>query len=401
MGLGAMLRNLQYDVTDTATGESETFTIVTDGGPGAFADWSRGEYQGAMSIPAAWRASLLISDQIGLVPWQAYRDGPGDVAEQVHPTPALLLQPSPPDTAMTSFSSMALDLIYHGNAIMLKVARDASGYPQAAVPVPVRAVNVRRSKGRPELGLRPGDVEYDVGGSIFGSNDVVHVKGPCEPGALRGMGVLEAHLRGTLSLAAELDQQAGSVGAAGVPTGVLKVSSPDLTKAEADALKAGWMAAQRTRTVGVLNAVTDFLPLAWNPTETQLIEARQFSVQQLALVFGIDATWLGATSSSRVYANIEQEGLNLFRYASLAGHLARFEQALSAAMPPGEWARANLDARLRPDTLTRYQAHEIAIRAGFMTDDEVRSLEDRPALTPAQRAQMAPPEPAPVVGGEA
>ena len=35
-----------------------------------------------------------------------------------------------------------------------------------------------------------------------------------------------------------------------------------------------------------------------------------------------------------------------------------------------------MDALLRADTLTRYQGYEIAIRAGFLTPEEVRDLED-------------------------
>lgn len=391
MGLGAMLRHWQYEITDTTSGAHETFTVITDG-PTGWPVSGAGAYSGAMAVPGAWRASLLLSDTIGLIPWHAYRDGPDGIAERIRPTPPLLEQPAPPDTRMTSISSMALDLIYHGNAVALIAGRDASGVVSSAVPVPVDMVNVRRVRGRDELGLRPGDVAYDVGGSVYGADRVIHIKGPCKPGSLRGMGVLEAHLSGALRLATELDRQAGNVGEAGVPSGVLKVSSPDLTKAEAAELKAGWMASQRTRTVGVLNAVTDFLPLAWNPTETQLLEARAFSVQQLALVFGIDPSWLGAATSSRVYANVEQEGLNLFKYSALAGHLARFEQTLSLAMPPGEWAQTNLDSILRPDTLTRYQAHALAADR-WLTVDEIRALENRAPLTPAQRTDMAPPAP--------
>jgi hypothetical protein len=35
---------------------------------------------------------------------------------------------------------------------------------------------------------------------------------------------------------------------------------------------------------------------------------------------------------------------------------------------------------LRADTLTRYQAHKIALDAGFLTVDEVRHIENLPTL---------------------
>jgi hypothetical protein len=37
----------------------------------------------------------------------------------------------------------------------------------------------------------------------------------------------------------------------------------------------------------------------------------------------------------------------------------------------------NVDALLRPDTKSRYEAHKVALDAGFLTIDEVRELENR------------------------
>lgn len=403
MGLGRLFnRNIQYSVTDTVTGATDAFTVVTDGSPGMYADWSYGAYRGGMSLPGAYRASILLSDLLGAVPWHAYRERATGPLERINPTPPLLLQPAPPDSRMTTFSSSALDLIWEGNAVSLIAARSRDGWPTATVPVPACNVNVRRV-GQSDIGtfnLPLGAIVYEIGNSWYPSDDVIHVKGPCAPGALRGLGVLENHLRGALALSGELDRQARSVGNAGVPTGVLKSTDPDLDKDTAAELKTSWLASQRDRTVAVLNETTDFVPLAWNPTETQLLEARRFSLHEIALIFGIDPSWLGVTGASMTYSNVEQEAINLIKF-SLGGHLARFESAYTLALPRGTQAKANLDAILRSDTLSRYQAHEIGVRAGFLTKDEARALEDRPPLTPAQIAAEAPPAapaPAPPAG---
>jgi HK97 family phage portal protein len=138
----------------------------------------------------------------------------------------------------------------------------------------------------------------------------------------------------------------------------------------------------------------EFTPLSWSPSDAQLLEARKYTIHEIALIFGLDPTWLGAAQTSRVYSNVEQEGINLVRY-SVAGWLTRLEQALSAALPRGTYAKANTDAIMRADTLGRYQAHEIGIRSGFLTRDEARDLEERPPLTAGQRAELKPPAPAP------
>ncbi len=393
MGLGQLFaRDTQYVATDTESGQSETFTIVDNLAP----DWSYGEFQGGMGIPGAWRASLLLSDLLGAVPWHAYRERAGGPAEQLSPNPPLLDQPSPPDARVTTFSSLALDLIWHGNAIAVIAARDRGGWPTALLPVP--AENVFMDRAGPNTGYMDvprGSVIYRIGSTIYPASEIVHVKGPCRPGALRGMGVLEAHLTRTLALADEQARQARTLGTSGVPTGVLKSSDPELEQEDATELKTAWMTAQARRTIAVLNATTTFEPVAWDPSETQLLDARKFSLHEIALIFGLDPSWLGISGDSMTYANIEQQAINLLKYSSLSGHLARFEQTLTLALPRGTWARANLDALLRADTLTRYQAHEIGTRAGFLTVDEARGFENRPPLTPAQREAARPPAPAP------
>jgi len=342
-------------------------------------------YRQGMSIPGAWRAAVMLSDLIGALPWHAFRVRTGRRLEQLNPTPPLLEQPNPPDTRMTSFSSLALDLIWHGNAVAVIAARNSQGIATAAIPVPAEAVGVRRVT-RPAMSSLPvGQLEYRIGTLSFGASEVIHIKGPTAPGSLRGLGVLEAHID-TLTLAREQNKQARAISQHGVPTGVLKSENPDLTAGEAQQLKSQWLAAQQNRTVAVLNASTSFQPLAWNPEEMQMVAARQFTLTELELIFGLPVGWLGGNTNSRTYSNIEQDVINLLKF-SLGGHLARFEQALSLQLPRGTVVKANLDALLRPDTLTRYQAHAVALDKRFLTVDEVRELENRPPLAQPEEPQ--------------
>jgi HK97 family phage portal protein len=386
VGLGRLFntRSTVYTATDTVSGAVQTFTVVD----GLVPDYSNaGTYRNAMTIPGAWRASVLLSDLLGQVPWNAYRQQAYSAEQLVVPRPPLLEQPNPPYTRMTTFSSWGLDLIYHGNALGVIAARNATGWPTAAIAVPATSVGVRRVQPFMDSPLPVGALEYKIGSMSLGSADVIHIMGPAEPGAVRGMGVLEAHLN-TFNLAQEQGRQARAISNHGVPTGVLQSDDPDLEEAEALALKASWLRAQATRSIAVLNANTKFTPLSWNPEELELVDARKFTLTELELIFGLPVGWLGGQTSSRTYSNIEQDAVNLLKF-SLGGHLARFEQTLSLAFPRGTVARANMDVVLRADTLTRYQAHAIGIGAGFLTDDEARELEHRQPLTDEQRAQVA------------
>lgn len=397
MGLGRLLtRNLQYDVTNTETGATASYEVVID--KGIYADWSSHRYRGAMTVPAAWRASLIISDLIGSLPWNAYRRR-GGISELLDPTPPLLDQPNPEEERVNTFSAWALDLVYHGNALGIVAARNAYGVPTAVLPVPADICSARRvGPGAYAGGLPVGQIEYNIGGQSFDPSDIIHIKGPCPPGDLRGMGVLEMHLSGSLELAGELQRQAGSVQAHGVPTGVLKVTNPDTTSAEMTDAKQAWLKAQRDRTIAVLNSVTDFTPLSWNPEQMQLVEARKFSLAEMALVFGLPGYFLGAETTSMTYSNITQEGMNLLRF-HLNGHLSRFEQALSRALPRGTQVKADLDSLLRPDTMARYQAYQVGLAAKFLDVDEVRESEDLPPL-PEPPAPPQLPVPDDTQGGD-
>lgn len=375
MGLARLLTRSSW-TRYTATSSNGDFAewAVTDLSP----SWSRGEYQGGMGIPGAWRASLLVADTLAALPLRAFRERAGRPPELL-PTPPLLGQPNPPDPRVATFSSLLLDLLWHGNALAVVAARNREGWPTAMLPVPAENVTVTRASPWNGIDLPVGHIAYGVGNRWFDVDDVIHVKGPCRPGALRGFGVLEAHLNGTLDLDAEQRRQARAASGGGVPTGLLKVDdTPEnpLDDTEARQLKDKWKASQRSADIAVLNGRTSFETLAWNPSDRQLLDARRYSLHEIALIFGLDPSWLGVANNSRTYQNVQQESANLVKY-SLGGHIARLEQSLSLHFPRGTWVSMNVDALLRGTTKERYEAHEIGIRAGVLKPSEARALEDR------------------------
>lgn len=395
MGLGKILRpravpdqqlrSTQITSTDTVTGATATYFIQDNIAP----QWATASgYQGGMGIPGAWRAATLLSDLIGEMPWNAFRSFGDDEEEEIRPRPILLEQPSPPDTRMTTLSSGALDLIWHGNMFGIISARNFAGWPTALVMVPAINVAVRRV-GNGDISPFPiGAVEYAIGELRFSSSDVLHVKGPCAPGELRGMGVLEAQWE-ALQLAKDVQKQAGRIANHGVPTGTLESDDEDMTDDEAAALKGKWMAQTAGGGVAVLNPNTRFTPLAWDPEKLQLVESRRMTLGEIELVFGLPVGWLGGMTSARQYSNIEQDAVNLIKF-TLQGHVSRIEQAYSLLFPRGTNVHANLDFILRADTLSRYQAYGLATQnKPFMTVEEVRRKE---RLGPAPELEN-PPEP--------
>lgn len=380
---------VRYDVTDLATGNlRETFTVNYGTAP----DWPASAYRNGMSIPGAWRGSLILSELLGAAPWQAFRKATGDdpAPRLIDPSPSLLQQPSPPETAVDSWGAAALDYIWNGNAIGVWASRDRAGWPTSVVMVPAESVMVRRVDER-NYPLPMGAIEYLIGSLSFTPDEILHIKGPHEPGGLRGWGVLEAHMN-TIGAAQQLGADAHTIH--GVPTGVLKSENPDLTPKEARKMKAAWLESQRTRTVAVLNASTSFEALAWNPRDAQLIEARKFSLSEWELIFGLPVGWLGGQTSSRQYSNIEQDAINLIKF-TLNGHLTRFKQSLTQAFPRGVFVEPDLDALLASDTMNRYTAYAVATGGKpWLLPSEVRARERLAAVEGIDDTATAPAAPA-------
>lgn len=394
MGLGSWLnRNLTYTVTDsTDPAFSAQFTVI--GPPLLGPDWAAGEslYEGLMSIPGYWRGANLISDLIGQLCWEAFRVRDDAPAVKVAPTPRLLADPTPGlGTAMESIASLALDYIGHGNAIAVFSGWDATGTPTSMVPVPAWRVGVQRvGPGSSAANVLPvGSIQYMIGGQSFGVDEVLHIKGPHQPGALRGIGVLEAHFS-TFQLAQELGRQARSISNHGVPSGVLEAQSPDVTITQMRESKALWLEQQRDRTIQALGPGAKFTPIAWNPTETQLIEARKFSLTEWELILGLPPGELSGDGTPMHYTSDQTADVKLLKYA-LNGHITRFEQEFSRHLVRGTEVRADTRVILRSSTKERYEANASAIAAGWKLKSEVREEEGLPPVAGIDDPPAAPP----------
>lgn len=365
-------------------------------------------YRGALRIPAVWKATMLVAELLAQVQWDGFTKHGRDKPEMID-RPQLLEQPSPPDTRFTTLRSGMIDYIHDGNAIWVVAARNALGVPTAVWPVPASWVGVRRitpaNEGTTMLPI--GAIEYQVGSRAFSSDDVIHFKGPCAPGALRGGGVLELFLAGTFATAHEQEREAQKMSRHGVPAGILKFLNDNVpTKPDANGkvptmkqrmrdAADSWLAARDHSGVAVMNSAVDFTPLAWKPDDMQMIEARQFTLLQLANIMRVPPQFVGAAingGASLTYATSETGGRELLR-DTMGGHFAQWEQTISLVLPRGTQAKANLDEFLKADMLQRFQAYAAGVDAGFlMPNHDIRPLEgldDQPHLDEAPTASVA------------
>jgi HK97 family phage portal protein len=135
----------------------------------------------------------------------------------------------------------------------------------------------------------------------------------------------------------------------------------------------------------ILEEGLTFSPIGATHEDSQFIESRRFTTEEIARIFGVPPHMIGGdTKGSLTYANAETEGLRLLKH-TLGPWLARIASAVNhALLSPVERRQAYAehlpDALLATDTAGRYSAYKTALEAGFLTIDEVRRKENLPAL---------------------
>lgn len=327
----------------------------------------------ALSLDAVYRSVQIIqtaASQLSLDVWR----GPDRID-----APSWVATPDPWTTPKEFLEKTAASLALRGNAFW-RVDRAPDGKIlslHVLDPLDV-TVNVTTS----------GVPIYRVGRDAFTRRDCAHLALMRRPGTRYplGLGPIQAAKNQILS-AVELRKYAdGWMDGGSIPNGVL-TSDQILTSDQAAALKKRFMESVRADEPIILGQGTDYRPLMLKPDEVQWIETQKLNVISIARIFGIPSRLIMAApdGGTETYSNQQQEELSFIRW-TLMSYLREIEAAITWLLPRGNTARFNLDGILRPDTRTRYEAHKIAIEAGFLTVDEVRAIEGLKPLEGASNA---------------
>lgn len=122
-----------------------------------------------------------------------------------------------------------------------------------------------------------------------------------------------------------------------------------------------------------------------NPSDAQLLESRGFSVEEICRWFRVPPFMVGHSEKSTSWGTgIEQQMIGFLTF-TLAPWLRRIEQAISKdLLTPAErkryYPKFSVEGLLRADSAGRSAFYGAMVNNGVLTRDEVRELEDRPAM---------------------
>lgn len=340
----------------------------------------------ALTISTVYRAVEVLAigvSQLGMDQWRNDR----------RISPAALVQKPDANTHRPAFLeyttvSLALD----GNAYWL-VLRDTKGAPISLQPLNPRDVTPARDTFGRRVFMYKGKQRS---AATRTEGDIAHLQKLRVPGRERGLGPIEAaraELEGALDAR---DYSAGWFDRSDVPTGIL-TSDQVINNEQAKRYKQRWQGIDpetgerdpNFAGIRVLGSNLTYDSLQIKPADLQFLETQQFNTTQIARLFGTPASLMLAVveGNSQSYSNVEQDWIAFTRFTLMA-YLREIEETLSELLPYGNSVRFNVDALQRSDTLTRYQAHEVGIRAGFLLPEEARAIEGLDPLTPQQIATV-------------
>ena len=163
-------------------------------------------------------------------------------------------------------------------------------------------------------------------------------------------------------------------GQGGTPSSVLETDR-DLTAEQAKTLKETWLGNHnRNRKPAVLTGGLKWKAISAS-AGTELIEAREQIVNEIARVFRIPAHMLLAKDGSNVYSNIESNGLQFIRH-TLLPWIRRIEDGLGTLLPNKQYVKMDTSEFARADQLSRVRSFQVAISSGLMTPNEARAKMD-------------------------
>jgi len=285
--------------------------------------------------------------------------------------PVLVNKPNYIDTRRNFLFETVVSLALDGNAFWLK-SYGSNGAVNNLTLIPSNAVTIR---SEPD-----GKVYYDY--QVTDQNvvkttttDIQHLKLFPRAGYLRSLGPIDACNK-DISAALDLRNYAANwFGQAGIPTGILKSDKP-ISSEDANEITERWHAKQSERKVAVLGQGFEWQTVQLNPRDAMFTDVQIQQVQAIARLFGVPARLLltGVDGSSDTYTNLQDENQVFYRHTIMA-YTDAISDALSECLPRGTRAEFNFEGLFKADMANRFSMYETAIRAGFMTTDEVRVKE--------------------------
>lgn len=337
----------------------------------------------AMQIAAVSACVRILSETVSSLPLVVYERGEnGSRREAVdHPLYSLLkFGPNKHQTPQQYLEQTMVGLTLAGNAYS-QIVRDNGNRIMQIVPMQPQLVGIQQDTGKLSFVYKQPQGESRT----FSRSQVWRVNGITRDG-LTGISPIQL-LKQPAAIAQDADMAAGKMLANGLmPSAVFeldgKIAEDDYEKVK-ERLKE-FQGSKNAADVLILQSGMKMNGVSMSPQDAQLLLSRKFQIAEIARVFRVPLHMLNELDKA-TFSNIEHQSLEFVMH-TIRPWCTRIEQTVTRDLigPAGAkkyFAEFKLDALLRGDLKSRYEAYAVAVTNGWMNRNEVRRKEN---LNPAE-----------------
>ena len=339
----------------------------------------------AMQMTAVYACVRILSEAVAGLPLHLYRYGKDGNREKALDHPLYRLLHDEPNPEMTSFvfrETLMTHLLLWGNAYA-QIVRNGKGEVIALYPLMPDRMRVDRDAGGNLYYeyTRSSDEAPTLKGSrvVMKPSSVLHIPGLGFDGLVGYSPIAMA--KNAIGMALACEEYGAKFFANGAqPGGVLE--HPGIIKDPArvrESWNSVYQGAGNSHRIAVLEEGMKYTPIGIPPNEAQFLETRKFQIDEIARIYRIPPHMVGDLEKSS-FSNIEQQSLEFVKY-TLDPWVIRWEQGLARALFTDEekgrlFFKFNVDGLLRGDYVSRMNGYAIGIQNGFLSPNDVRSLEN-------------------------
>ncbi|WP_046495645.1 phage portal protein [Syntrophomonas zehnderi] len=330
----------------------------------------------AMQTTAVYACVRILAETIASLPLNVYRSTDNGKEKAIDHQLHYLLhdEPNPEMTSFVFRETLMSHLLLWGNAYA-QIIRDGRGRVLALYPLlPDRMTVDRTPEGKLYYEYRK-----DSGYVILRPEDVLHIPGLGFDGLVGYSPIAMA--KNAIGMAIATEEYGGKFFANGAsPGGVLE--HPGVVKDPArirESWNAVYQGSGNAHRVAVLEEGMKFQPIGIPPEQAQFLETRKFQTEEICRIFRVPPH-LVANLDKATFSNIEHQSIS-FVVHTIRPWLVRLEQGMNKALlSPSEkgqyFAGFVVEGLLRGDYASRMQGYAIGIQNGFLSPNDVRTLEN-------------------------
>ncbi len=351
--------------------------------------------QTAQTVAAINACVAVISGAIAVLPMNTFRRMPGGARQQNYDDPMWWMlneEFHPRWSASAAWTFLARSRLLHGDAFAI-IERGAMGQIRSLKPVHPRRVEVYETpEDRLVYAVYPVNAARGMMVEVYDQDDMLHVPGDGFDG-IRTPSPLRYSLRVAGAGAMATQEYASRFFANGArPDFVIQARAgaapltPDqfvTLKQQIDEAHAGYNRAHRPM---LLEGGLEFQSITMPFEDAQLLETRQFQVEEIARIFGVPPFMIGHNEKTTSWGSgVEAMGTGFVRY-TLRTHLHAFTNEINRKFfrQVTKFAEFDTTELERADTETLFNAFSVAIggqgKPGFMTESEIRRKLNLPEL---------------------